>query len=197
MGAAGLSCKRYDLALDANVNGPYQVMMFAKKCNKLKLLIHFSTGNRILQLFSMEKWEFPGVLADPNCVIDVVPVDMVVNATMVAIAKHGYSQSPELNVYHVASSSSINPLLVSQLFDYCNEFFHSFPFVNSKGDQVKLKKMRYFDNISDFSNYISEQLIEQHDEVQELIEVEQSSKMQMRFKRKVEYQENFMLYETI
>ncbi|MCE3215167.1 hypothetical protein HAX54_001075, partial [Datura stramonium] len=125
-----------------------------------------------------------------------VPVDMVVNATMAAIAKHGYSQSPDLNVYHVASSSSMNPLLVSQLFDYCNEFFHSFPFVNSKGDQVNLKKMKYFDDISDFSNYISEQLIEQHDEVQELNEVENSSKMQMRFKRKVEYLENFSkMYE--
>ncbi|XP_015161491.1 fatty acyl-CoA reductase 2-like [Solanum tuberosum] len=36
--------ERYDLALDANVNGPYQLMMFAKKCKKLKLLMHYSTA---------------------------------------------------------------------------------------------------------------------------------------------------------
>ncbi|PHT71594.1 hypothetical protein T459_22379 [Capsicum annuum] len=36
--------ERYDLALNANVNGPYQLMMFAKKCKKLKLLMHYSTG---------------------------------------------------------------------------------------------------------------------------------------------------------
>ncbi|KAG5601378.1 hypothetical protein H5410_032748 [Solanum commersonii] len=31
-------------ALDANVNGPRQLMMFAKKCNKLKLLMYYSTA---------------------------------------------------------------------------------------------------------------------------------------------------------
>uniref|UniRef100_M0ZS88 Fatty acyl-CoA reductase n=1 Tax=Solanum tuberosum TaxID=4113 RepID=M0ZS88_SOLTU len=36
--------ERYDSALDANVNGPYQLMMFAKKCKNLKLLMHYSTG---------------------------------------------------------------------------------------------------------------------------------------------------------
>ncbi|KAH0635655.1 hypothetical protein KY289_035570 [Solanum tuberosum] len=35
---------RYDLALDAHVNGSYQLMMFAKKCKNLKLLIHYSTA---------------------------------------------------------------------------------------------------------------------------------------------------------
>ncbi|KAM3217398.1 hypothetical protein P3L10_026841 [Capsicum annuum] len=35
---------RYDLALEANVNGPYQLMLFAKKCKNLKLLIHYSTA---------------------------------------------------------------------------------------------------------------------------------------------------------
>ncbi|WMV34572.1 hypothetical protein MTR67_027957 [Solanum verrucosum] len=36
--------ERYDLALDANVNGPRRLMIFAKKCNKLKLLMHYSTA---------------------------------------------------------------------------------------------------------------------------------------------------------
>ncbi|KAM3341008.1 hypothetical protein P3S68_028643 [Capsicum galapagoense] len=98
---------------------------------------------------------------------------------------------PELNVYH-AASAFVNPLLVSQLFDYFYEFFQSLPYVNSKGDQVKVKKMKYFDNISNFSNYI----FEQHDEVQDLTEVEHAN-MQLRFKRKVEYLENFSkMYET-
>ncbi|KAM3217399.1 hypothetical protein P3L10_026842 [Capsicum annuum] len=140
------------------------------------------------------KGELPGVLANPNLPIDVVPVDMVVNATMAAIAKHGHLKIPELNVYHVASAS-VNPLLVSQLFDYCYEFFQSVPYVNSKGDQVRVKKMKYFDNISNFSNYIFEELLKQHDEVRDLTEVEHS-KMQTRFKRKLEYLENFSkMYE--
>ncbi|KAH0632662.1 hypothetical protein KY284_035448 [Solanum tuberosum] len=222
---------RYDLALDANVNGPYQLMKFAKKCKNLKLLIHYSTAyangeregllyekpfimgesitkekltshsssakfpslnaanelefvsklknsiennefKKIMKELGAERaklygWHdtysftkamsemvidsmredipiviirpsiittsyeqpfpgwiqgfrvidpiitfygkgvFPSIFADPNCLIDVVPVDMVVNATMAAIAKHGYLQGPELNVYHVASSSEI------------------------------------------------------------------------------------------
>ncbi|XP_059306065.1 fatty acyl-CoA reductase 2, chloroplastic-like [Lycium ferocissimum] len=221
--------ERYDLALDANVNGPYQLMMFAKKCKKLKLFMHYSTayanGGRkglILErpftmgesltkemitsnvpslhaaieldlvsklknnindngleqnmkdlgleraklygwqdtysftkaigdmmidsmrdeipililrpsiitssykepfpgwiqgfraidplIFFYGKGDLPGLLCDPDCFVDVVPVDMVVNATMAAIAKHGYLQNPELiNVYHVASTS-LNPV---------------------------------------------------------------------------------------
>ncbi|XP_055811632.1 fatty acyl-CoA reductase 2, chloroplastic-like [Solanum dulcamara] len=305
---------RYDLALDANVNGSYQLMMFAKKCKNLKLLIHYSSayangeregllyekpfimgesitkeklishspsakfpslnaaneldfvsklknaiknngfeqimkdlgaeraklygwhdtysftkaigemvinsmredipiviirpstitssyeqpfpgwvqGFRVIDpaIVFYGKGDFPAVLADPNCIVDVVSVDVVVNATMAAIAKHGYLQSPELNVYHVASSF-VNPLLSSQLLNYCYEFFSSFPFVNSKGDQVKVKKMKYCDNMSDFSNYISKELLKQHDEVGELTHEVEHSKMQMRFKRKVEYLKNF------
>ncbi|WMV45306.1 hypothetical protein MTR67_038691 [Solanum verrucosum] len=41
-----------------------------------------------------------------------VAVDVVVNATMAAIAKHGYIQHPEIKIYHRASSY-VNPLLVS------------------------------------------------------------------------------------
>uniref|UniRef100_M1C7I6 Fatty acyl-CoA reductase n=1 Tax=Solanum tuberosum TaxID=4113 RepID=M1C7I6_SOLTU len=204
---------RYDLALDANVNGSYQLMMFAKKCKNLKLLIHYSTAyangeregllyekpfmmgesitkekltshspsakfpslnaaneldfvsklknsiknnefKKIMKELGAErvidpaivfygKGDFPCVLADPNCLVDVVPVDVVVNATMAAIAKHGNLQSPELNVYHVASSF-VNTLLSSQLMDYCYEFFSSFPFVTSKGDQVKIIESKLF-----------------------------------------------------
>ncbi|KAL3353744.1 hypothetical protein AABB24_018462 [Solanum stoloniferum] len=91
-----------------------------------------------------------------------VPVDMVVNTTMAALAKHGNLQNPQLNVYHVASSS-INPLSFSQIFYYCYDFFKLFPFVNSKGNKFEVKKMRFFDKISDFKNYIWEVLSKQHE----------------------------------
>ncbi|PHU06735.1 hypothetical protein BC332_23224 [Capsicum chinense] len=249
---------RYDLALEANVNGPYQLMLFAKKCKKLKLLVHYSTAyvngeregliyekpftmgesitkervtshspstkfpslnvsneldfvsklknaienndtfDKIMKDLGPErvidpllifygKGEYPCMFGDPSSLVDVVPVDVVVNTTMTAIAKHGYLQIPELNVYH-ATSSYMNPFLELQLFNYCYEYFNSSPFVNSKGDQMKIKKMIYFDNMSDFSNYISKKLLKE-EEVQDL-------KAQMRIKRKVKYLENFSkLYE--
>ncbi|KAK4730750.1 hypothetical protein R3W88_023738 [Solanum pinnatisectum] len=309
--------ERYDLALDANVNGPYQLMMFAKKCKKLKLLMHYSTafangereglilekpfsmgesitkekitsispytnfpsldahnemnlisklknnitnnigleqimkdfgleraklygwqdtysftkaigemminnmrdeipiliirpsgitssykepfpgwiqGFRIIDplVFFYRKGDLPALLADPDCLVDLVPVDMVVNTTMAAMAKHGNLQNPQLNVYHVASSS-INPLSFSQIFDYSYDFFKLLPFVNSKGDKFEAKKMRFFDKISDFDNYIWEVLSKQH-EVQDGKEL---TKIQIRLiKKKVEYLKNFSkLYE--
>ncbi|PHU06733.1 hypothetical protein BC332_23222 [Capsicum chinense] len=303
---------RYDLALEANVNGPYQLMLFAKKCKNLKLLIHYSTAyvngeregliyekpftmgesitkekvtshspstkfpslnvaneldfvsmlnnaienndtfNKIMKDLGSERaklygWQdtysftkaigemvidnmredipiviirpsvitstyeepFPGWIqgfrvidpllifygkgeytccfGDPSSLVDVVPVDVVVNTTMAAIVKHGHLQIPELNVYH-ATSSYMNPLSLSQLFNYCFEFFSSSPSVNSKGDQIKIKKMIFFDNMSDFTNYILEKLLKEQ-EVHDL-------KMQMRIKRKMEYFENFSkIYE--
>ncbi|KAG5584056.1 hypothetical protein H5410_044490, partial [Solanum commersonii] len=289
--------ERYDLALDANVNGPYQLMMFAKKCKKLQLLMHYSTAfangereglilekpftmgesitkekitsispytnfpsldahnemnlisklknnitnniglEQIMKDFGLEraklygwqdtysftkaigemminnmrdeipiliirpsgitiffyrKGDLPGLLADPNCLVDLVPVDMVVNTTMAAMAKHGNLQNPQLSVYHVASSS-INPVSFSQIFDYSYDFFQLFPFVNSKGDKYEVKKMKFFDKISDFENYIWEVLSKQH-EVQDGKEL---TKIQIRFiKKKVEYLKNFSkLYE--
>ncbi|XP_055811608.1 fatty acyl-CoA reductase 2, chloroplastic-like [Solanum dulcamara] len=308
--------ERYDLALDANVNGPYQLMMFAKKCKNLKLLMHYSTayangereglilekpftmgesitkekitsispytnfpslnaakemdlvsklnnltnngleqimkdlgveraklygwqdtytftkaigemminsmrdeipililrpsvitssykepfpgwiqGYRVIDpsLFLYGKGELPGLYGDPDTHVDVIPVDLVVNATMAAIAKHGYLLSPQLNVYHLATTF-VNPISIHQVFDYCYEYFTLFPFVNSKGDKIEVKEMKYFDKISDFSNYIWEVLSKQH-RVQDLSEKE-LLKIQMRFKRKVEFLKNFSkLYE--
>uniref|UniRef100_M0ZS89 Fatty acyl-CoA reductase n=1 Tax=Solanum tuberosum TaxID=4113 RepID=M0ZS89_SOLTU len=251
--------ERYDLALDANVNGPYQLMMFAKKCKNLKLLMHYSTAyangereglilekpftmgesitkekitsissftnfpslhvdnemdlvsklkNNITNNIGLEqimknlgvervidpsiflygKGELPAVYCDQNTLMDVIPVDLVVNATMAAIAKHGYLQSPQLNVYHLATTF-VNPLAIHQIFDYCYEYFTLFPFVNSKGDKIEVKEMKYFDKISDFSNYIWEVLSKQH-KVQDLSEKE-LLKIHMRFKRKVEFLNNF------
>ncbi|KAM3324966.1 fatty acyl-CoA reductase 2, chloroplastic [Capsicum chacoense] len=307
--------ERYDLALNANVNGPYQLMMFAKKCKKLKLLMHYSTAyangeregiilekpftmgesitkekitsispfiefpsldvenemdlisklkkniknkclDQIMKDLGLERaklygWQdtytftkaigemlinsmrdeipililrpsiiissykepFPGwiqgfrtidpliyfyqkgdlpcILGDPNGLVDLVPVDMVVNATMAAIAKYGYLQNPELNIYHLTSTFT-NPVSFSQIFDYFYDFFKLFPFVNSKGDTIEVKKVRFFDKISDFENYIWEVLSKQH-EVQDEKEV---AKIQMRFKRKVKYLKHISkLYE--
>jgi len=37
-------CKRYDVALGINTFGAINVLNFAKKCVKPKLLLHVSTG---------------------------------------------------------------------------------------------------------------------------------------------------------
>ncbi|XP_070037221.1 fatty acyl-CoA reductase 2, chloroplastic-like [Nicotiana tomentosiformis] len=152
-------------------------------------------NGRVLEplIFFYGKGHLPCVLADPDCIVDVVPIDMVVNATMAAIAKHGYLPNPELNVYHLASMP-MNPLSYSQLFDYSYEFFHSFPFINTKGNKVEVKRMKYFDKISAFSNFICEELFRQYG-LQDLTE-EEIIKFKRIFKRKVESLKQFSkLYE--
>ncbi|KAL0452868.1 UNVERIFIED_CONTAM: Fatty acyl-CoA reductase 2 [Sesamum latifolium] len=69
-------------------------------------------GNRMFDpvIISYGKGQLPAYLADPQVHMDIIPVDMVVNSTIAAIAKHGTnSYKPELNVYHVASGV-VNPL---------------------------------------------------------------------------------------
>ncbi|KAG5584059.1 hypothetical protein H5410_044493, partial [Solanum commersonii] len=81
-----------------------------------------------------------------------VPVDMVVNTTMAALAKHGNLQNPQLNVYHVASSS-INPLSFSQIFYYCYVLSKQHEVQDGKAltkIQIRLikKKLEYLKNFS-------------------------------------------------
>ncbi|PHT32666.1 hypothetical protein CQW23_29003 [Capsicum baccatum] len=145
-------------------------------------------------IFYYRKGDLPAFLGDPDCLLDMVPVDMVVNATMAAIAKHGYLQNPELNVYHLISTS-LNPVTIAQFFDYCHEYFTSFPFVNSKGDKVKIREMKYFNKVSAFENYIWKVIFKQH-EVREDLAEEEIKKVQKRFQKKVEYLKQFSkLYE--
>ncbi|KAF3647991.1 putative fatty acyl-CoA reductase 2-like [Capsicum annuum] len=154
-------------------------------------------GLRVIDpsIFFYRKGDLPALLGDPDCLLDMVPVDMVVNTTMAAIAKHGYLQNPELNVYHL-TSTSLNPVTISQFFDYCHEYFTSFPFVNSKGDKVKIREMKYFNKISDFENYIWKVIFKQH-EVREDLAEEEIKKVQKRFQKKVEYLKQFSkLYES-
>ncbi|CAH8356726.1 unnamed protein product [Eruca vesicaria subsp. sativa] len=61
-------------------------------------------GNRMMDpiVLCYGKGQLTGFLVDPKGVLDVVPADMVVNATLAAIAKHGMAKAdpePEINVF--------------------------------------------------------------------------------------------------
>ncbi|XP_028774321.1 fatty acyl-CoA reductase 2-like [Neltuma alba] len=89
-------------------------------------------------IFNYGKGHLPGFLGDPNAVIDVIPVDMVANATMAAIAKHGAATTPDLSIYHIGSSVA-NPISFGAVFDYARRHFKSFPLAQSSNrNQSKL-----------------------------------------------------------
>ncbi|CAA7060508.1 unnamed protein product [Microthlaspi erraticum] len=58
---------------------------------------------------------------DYQASFDVIPVDMVANAAIAAMAKHGCGNVSELNVYNVTSSSHANPLSVGELMDFSRQ----------------------------------------------------------------------------
>ncbi|XP_054811367.1 fatty acyl-CoA reductase 2, chloroplastic-like [Prosopis cineraria] len=116
-------------------------------------------GYRVLEplIFNYGKGNLPGLLGDPQTVVDLIPVDMVANATMAAIARHGAAATPELNVYHIGSSSE-NPILLGDIFYYACGHFNSFPLPNSNNgnNPTCIKSMNFFSSLDDFSSFSME-----------------------------------------
>ncbi|XP_010559061.1 PREDICTED: fatty acyl-CoA reductase 6, chloroplastic-like [Tarenaya hassleriana] len=288
---------RYDLALGTNTMGPHQFMRFSKKCERLNLVLHFSTayvngtrqgivpetplprleieselklaseaartfhhremaqkmkelgreratihgyqntytftkamgemvidssrgdvpvviirpgvvessyiepfpgwmqGNRMAEplILAYGKGHLSGLLGDPQTVIDIVPVDMVVNTAMAAMAKHGIEAKPGLNVYH-STSSVVTPLL---LFELCNLVYRHFccsPLKDSKGEDITIEPFTFHSSLEDFSSYISNTITEK--EMTKDGELRAESKMKC--ERKIKYLEGMAkTYETV
>ncbi|KAL8136269.1 hypothetical protein AgCh_010747 [Apium graveolens] len=112
-------------------------------------------GNRMMDpiVLYYGKGQLTGFLVDPNGVLDVVPADMVVNATLAAIAKHGAAGKSESNVYQIASSV-VNPLVFRNLANLLYEHFNSSPCVDAKGRPIRVPTMKVFNSMEDFSSHL-------------------------------------------
>ena len=84
--------------------------------------------------------EFPG---DPESLIDLVPVDHVVNAVIAAVAR-GLAGRPETppQVYQVASGER-NPLRYRDLYEYVREYFLTNPLRDSGGRPVPVPEWSF------------------------------------------------------
>jgi fatty acyl-CoA reductase len=71
--------------------------------------------------------EFPGI---PDAVVDVVPVDMVVNAILAAAAA-----DPPEHVVHVASGAR-NPMLYRDLVEHVHDYFHEHPYLDEDDQPI-------------------------------------------------------------
>ncbi|XP_048135582.1 fatty acyl-CoA reductase 2, chloroplastic-like [Rhodamnia argentea] len=112
-------------------------------------------GNRVLDplILSYGKGRLPGFLLNPDTIVDVVPADLVANAIIAAMAKHGRAPGPSIVIYH-AASSTVNPLTLGNVFEYsCNHFAAS-PLTDNKGDEFRITAMEYFSSKDSFSSYI-------------------------------------------
>ncbi|KAJ0035482.1 hypothetical protein Pint_25712 [Pistacia integerrima] len=93
-------------------------------------------GNRMIDPVAIAygKGHLPAFL-NPTTVIDIIPVDMVVNAIISAVAKHGIARKPGLNVYHVSSSG---------------------------GKTVDIKRVKIFSSVEDVLPCISKAVMERY-----------------------------------
>lgn len=94
-------------------------------------------GNRMVDpiITHYGKGQLSCFLADPDTVLDVIPADMVANATLAAMAKHAGKRG--VKVYHVASSVA-NPLTIREFFKIICEHFKCNPYIDRKGNPIKL-----------------------------------------------------------
>ncbi|MFI7480792.1 HAD-IB family hydrolase [Kocuria sp. M1R5S2] len=93
--------------------------------------------------------EFPGL---PDSVLDVIPVDLVVNA-IVALAVGGHRKpsgeitpqgdpAPEPGYYQVCSGAS-NPLPVHRMYEYIRAFFLAHPLQDDEGNPIRVPEWRF------------------------------------------------------
>ncbi|KAL0392413.1 UNVERIFIED_CONTAM: Fatty acyl-CoA reductase 2 [Sesamum radiatum] len=146
-------------------------------------------------IMSYGKGLLPAYLADPDVYMDIVPVDLVANTIIAAIAKHGIVKKPDLNVYH-AATNFVNPLQYSEFFDYIYEYFNAKPTTPSAGS---IAKMKLFKEFSDFSKYIRDELLDRNGvtNAPDLNKV-MLQKLQKQYKAKVAYAEQLCkMYEFI
>ncbi|KAI3470306.1 hypothetical protein Pfo_026969 [Paulownia fortunei] len=162
-------------------------------------------GNRMFDpiIISYGKGQLPAFLGNPDTPMDVIPLDIVVNATIAAIAKHGYMHKSELNVYQMASGV-VNPLRYSEFFEYIYECFDSEPLIESKSfTRINyyddLNKIKYFDNFNDFSKYTREEISRRLGMRNAVgIDVKRTQKLQKQLKAKVTYAEQLCkMYEFL
>ncbi|XP_041006397.1 fatty acyl-CoA reductase 2, chloroplastic-like isoform X2 [Juglans microcarpa x Juglans regia] len=110
---------------------------------------------------SYGKGQLTGFPIDLNGVVDIVPADMVVNATLAAITRHGMAGKGDMNIYHVASSVA-NPLLLKDHFTFFSDHFISSPWIDSEGRPTHVKPIKMFGSMDEFSAHISRDTIQQN-----------------------------------
>lgn len=112
-------------------------------------------GNRMMDpvIIYYGKGQLTGFLVNPNGVLDVVPADMVVNATLAAMARHGAIKKQEINVYQI-TSSVVNPLVFEDLSQLVSKHYDSQPCLDSKGNPIRVPPLKLFVSMDDFSSHL-------------------------------------------
>ncbi len=77
---------------------------------------------------------------DPDVLLDLVPVDVVVNALLAALPAAAGKKKAQ--VYQVATSSR-NPITLGELYDLIFDYFTKHPMLDKKGRPILLRRLRF------------------------------------------------------
>lgn len=101
-----------------------------------------------------------------------VPADMVVNATLAAMAKHGSRTTPGMYIYQI-TSSVMNPLLIQELAGLIYQHFSAFPFTDAKGRPIAVSPIKFFRDSNEFSSYVLKDALQRNEHLSAAISHEQ------------------------
>lgn len=80
-----------------------------------------------------------------------IPADMVVNAMLATIAKHGTKDVvPGMHVYHMASSVT-NPLTIPEAVKYTIQHFTRSPLMDKAGNSIPVQPVEFLDSMEEFT----------------------------------------------
>ncbi|MCZ6636181.1 MAG: SDR family oxidoreductase [bacterium] len=86
------------------------------------------------------KGRLPDFPANPDAILDIIPVDYVTNVILSVLPK--VRQSKDVQVYHVTTGSH-NPILVRELVDLVREYFIQHPFRDRNGKPIPVLPWKY------------------------------------------------------
>ncbi|CAL9246131.1 unnamed protein product [Arabidopsis halleri] len=108
------------------------------------------------------KGQVSGFCADSKSLLDITPVDMVANAAIAVMAKHGCGTGiQELKVYNVTSSSHSNPLRFGELMDLSYQHLRNSPLEETV---IDLAPMKFFSSLECFKSSVSNNIKKQEGE---------------------------------
>ncbi|KAL3725475.1 hypothetical protein ACJRO7_030494 [Eucalyptus globulus] len=91
-------------------------------------------------------------LGKPDAILDTIPVDMVVNVMIVAMAVHANPTNSN-KIYHVGSSRK-HPLTYSDLQDIVCSYFKDNPWINEDGKPVKVREPKVMGSMASFRKHV-------------------------------------------
>uniref|UniRef100_A0A0D3BXG7 Fatty acyl-CoA reductase n=1 Tax=Brassica oleracea var. oleracea TaxID=109376 RepID=A0A0D3BXG7_BRAOL len=130
--------------------------------------------------------KIPDLFGDYQSSCDVIPVDMVANAIIAVMAKHGCGNVPEVKVYNVTSTSHAHPLRMGEIMDFSYQHLCDSPLTETTTKVFEL--MKFHSSLEEFTSSVSKAIRKQERAMKNgEEETESHATLSMKGKRKLKY----------